>query len=352
MKFTQEVKNTIRRFILKNIKDHSNDIGDFTAKYFEITKPPIYRILKDLISEGIIIKTGAGRYPKYKILTKEYKFSYDVNDGLEEDVIWRKEIVSNLYDIENNIKELCQYGFTEMVNNVIDHSGSNVLEIILKDNYFEIEIRVIDYGIGIFKKIQDALNLENPKHSILELAKGKFTSDPSRHSGEGIFFSSRVFDYYAIFSQNLAFSGNEYSDWLFEDISDFQGTLVVMKINKKSTTKLIDVFDKFSDPDKMPSFHKTIVPVKLMQYEGESLLSRSQAKRLINRFDKFLEVVLDFSGVNIIGQAFSDEIFRVFKNAHPHVHLIPININDQVTKMIRHVLGNIPDAETDKFDKP
>jgi hypothetical protein len=52
-----------------------------------------------------------------------------------------------------------------------------------------------------------------------------------------------------------------------------------------------------------------------MQYEGESLMSRSQARRLMNRFDRFSEVVLDFTGVNFIGQGFADEIFRVFANA-------------------------------------
>jgi len=32
------------------------------------------------------------------------------------------------------------------------------------------------------------------------LAKGKLTTDPKRHSGEGIFFSSRMFDEFDILS--------------------------------------------------------------------------------------------------------------------------------------------------------
>ena len=69
------------------------------------------------------------------------------------------------------------------------------------------------------------------------------------------------------------------------------------------------------------SFHKTLILVKLMELEEDFLISRSQAKRLINRFDKFVEVVLDFDGVTQIGQAFADQIFRVFQNKHPNVHL-------------------------------
>lgn len=57
--------------------------------------------------------------------------------------------------------------------------------------------------------------------------------------------------------------------------------------------ELKEIFDEYADPDKDPSFHKTCIPVKLMQHEGESLLSRSQAKRLISRFDRFTEVILD-----------------------------------------------------------
>ena len=113
-----------------------------------------------------------------------------------------------------------------------------------------------------------------------------------------------------------------------------------MDIRNKSQISIADIFNEYTDPDKQPGFHKTIIPVQLMQYEGESLLSRSQAKRLIVRFDRFIEVILDFTGVSIIGQAFADEVFRVFKTEHPQVHLIPVNYNDDIKKMIEHVTGN------------
>jgi hypothetical protein len=80
-----------------------------------------------------------------------------------------------------------------------------------------------------------------------------------------------------------------------------------------------------------------------MQYEGESLMSRSQAKRLMNRFDRFREVILDFSGVDFIGQGFADEIFRVFAGANPGTRLVPVHCVETVEKMIAHVGGNVPD---------
>ncbi|MCF6246214.1 MAG: STAS-like domain-containing protein [Desulfobacula sp.] len=74
-----------------------------------------------------------------------------------------------------------------------------------------------------------------------------------------------------------------------------------------------------------------------MEHEGESLISKSQAKRLITRFDKFTEVVLDFVGVKQIGQAFADQIFRVFRNKHPEVRLGIIHESNEVANMIQRV---------------
>jgi hypothetical protein len=45
-------------------------------------------------------------------------------------------------------------------------------------------------------------------------------------------------------------------------------------------------------------------------------------------------VVLDFEGVHKIGQAFADEVFRVFRNAHPQIEIIEINTTEQIRQMI------------------
>lgn len=339
MRFTEEVIGTIKRFILDNITNHSNDITQTVSDHFSISRPTTLKYINELISEGQIERHGNGRFPNYKLHTVKYKFEYK-NEGLQEDVLWAKDVSSKLKDLQPNVKEICQYGFTEIVNNVIDHSDSEDLTVILELNHKSICIIVIDFGIGIFNKIQHDLGLLDPKHSILELAKGKFTSDPDNHTGEGIFFTSRMFDQFHIMSHTLDYSGHGNEDgWLFEnpEYFDIDGTIVLMKINQSSTTKMKDIFDEFADPNKTPGFHRTTIPVELMQHEGELLLSRSQAKRLITRFDKFLEVVLDFKGVTQIGQAFADQVFRVFQNAHQNVHLIPLNMNDDVKRMVDRI---------------
>jgi hypothetical protein len=45
-------------------------------------------------------------------------------------------------------------------------------------------------------------------------------------------------------------------------------------------------------------------------------------------------VIFDFSGVDTIGQAFADEIFRVFARQHPEIELLTSKTNSEVRRMI------------------
>ena len=75
--------------------------------------------------------------------------------------------------------------------------------------------------------------------------------------------------------------------------------------------------------------------VKLAGYEDESLVSRSQARRLVARLEEFDEVELDFEHVEFVGQAFADEVFRVFRANHPEVTLVSTNTSGDVAHMIQ-----------------
>jgi uncharacterized protein (DUF1330 family) len=80
---------------------------------------------------------------------------------------------------------------------------------------------------------------------------------------------------------------------------------------------------------------KMLVPVCLEQHGDEALVARSQAKRLLARVDKFKVVIFDFADVSTIGQAFADEIFRVFRNQHPEIEMTRLNASKEVEQMIR-----------------
>jgi len=50
--------------------------------------------------------------------------------------------------------------------------------------------------------------------------------------------------------------------------------------------------------------------------------------------ESFDTVLLDFKGIKSIGQAFADEIFRVFKLSHPNIGVDVINAAEGVRYMI------------------
>lgn len=85
-----------------------------------------------------------------------------------------------------------------MFNNAIDHSGGTAITVQINKTAISTEIIISDDGIGIFKKIQSEFDLLDERHAIFELSKGKLTTDPRNHSGEGIFFTSRMFDQFEI----------------------------------------------------------------------------------------------------------------------------------------------------------
>ena len=223
-----------------------------------------------------------------------------------------------------------------LVNNAVDHSAGGSVSVWMSQNQERLRIIVADDGVGIFEKISSALALADMRQAIFELSKGKLTTDPSRHSGEGVFFTSRMFDEFVIEANGLQFSHNDRRshDWLEEGDSSFEGgTTVHMMISLKSPRTTADVYTQFMNAPEDFDFSKTIIPMRLAGYGAEQLISRSLAKRLISRFDRFKIVVLDFSGVSEIGQAFADELFRVYALAHQEVELVPKNMTEQVEKM-------------------
>ncbi|MCK5313057.1 MAG: hypothetical protein KAJ62_13155, partial [Desulfobacteraceae bacterium] len=252
MKFTKEVIEMIKKFIISNVSKNPDGITQHTCDYFKITKPTVLKYINELIKDNIIEKQGSNKRPNYQLVKIVYKWKY-TNNNLEEDILWSKDISPLLGKLSSNVKEVCQYGFTEMVNNVIDHSDARIIIVELIIDHLSLELKVIDNGIGIFRKIKNALGLEHSKHAILELAKGKFTSDPENHSGEGIFFTSRVFDQFMIFSHKLSFVGlGNQEGTLWEDDLDVNGTGVIMKIRRDSSMRLSDIFNDYADPDKDP----------------------------------------------------------------------------------------------------
>jgi anti-sigma regulatory factor (Ser/Thr protein kinase) len=274
---------------------------------------------------------------------------------LAEDAVW-DEVKKSLPPLAENVRHIVAYGVNEMVNNAIDHSRATWIGVQVTQENGTLGIRVTDDGVGVFRNIREGLGLDDERHAIFELTKGKVTTDPSRHTGEGIFFTSRMFDYFFIVSHELSLMSGSNERWsegkasdvedrLFEDPGDdLEGTVILMKIALASTRTTAEVFSRFID-DKI-GFSRTRIFVRLGTDAADGhLVSRSQARRIMTRADLFKEVVLDFGNVESVTPAFADEIFRVFQKEHPAIMISPFNANDSVAAMIAKAQRALRDSQ-------
>src|SRR5690606_15992041 len=85
-----------------------------------------------------------------------------------------------------------------------------------------------------------------------EIAKGKRTTMREKHAGEGVFFTSRAFDEYAILANGVKYSYfSENDDWTMGESSVHVGTKVIMRISKNSSTRLDEIYKKYTSPDEL-----------------------------------------------------------------------------------------------------
>lgn len=332
----------VRKYIIENVAKFPRDISRRTGEKFGISRQAVNKHLRRLTEEKALTETGETRNRAYRLASQlEWQGRYQIADRtgsppLAEDVVWRNEIAPVLGRLPDNVMNIWNHAFTEMFNNALEHSAGSTISVRIEKTAATTEMAIIDDGVGIFKKIQQAMSLLDERHAVLELAKGKLTTDPSNHSGEGIFFTSRMFDEYEILSGSVYFS-HEYGkeeDWIMERPKTIDGTAVFMKLHNHASRTTTKIFDQFSTQDGDYRFNKTVVPVRLAQYGNDQLVSRSQAKRLLARVELFAIVIFDFKDVPTIGQAFADEIFRVFANKHPEIRFESVHASSEVKRMI------------------
>jgi anti-sigma regulatory factor (Ser/Thr protein kinase) len=334
---TKKRTELIRRFLLNAIKAGNADYLHDAIETFGMTRQAIHAHLSALVDTGHLAATGNTRARTYILGPTRSHIATFMLKGLSESDVYDRDFGFIFKDLPREIEGICQFGFTEMLNNAIDHSVGSEARVEVNRTIETVTISIADNGEGIFNRIARIMGLNDPRESILELSKGKLTTDPDNHTGQGIFFTSRAFDVFYIASGDLLFThaDGDRNDFLMHSEREFMGTNVVMRIALNSERILRNVFDAFTgSADEDFAFNKTVVPVRLALYEGERLVSRSQAKRILNRIEKFSTVILDFSGVDTIGQAFADEIFRVFTRKNPQIALQAINLTPDAERMV------------------
>jgi anti-sigma regulatory factor (Ser/Thr protein kinase)/biotin operon repressor len=338
MSLTKQTRDEIKQFILWNVRNHSKDIVRYTLDKYKLSRTTILKYISELSKENQIEIDGSTRDRLYSLRPSiSFMQTYQIQEQLAEDKAWRNDISHLFNGSKENVTSICHYGFTEIFNNAIDHSEGTEIAVEITFWIDQIIICINDNGVGIFNKIQKKYDLDDSLHAILELSKGKLTTNPESHTGEGIFFTSRMFEFFAIYSGKYRF-GSKGIDIFMEVERDVVGTQVYMEISTNSGSTTESVFSQFTGDSDDYGFSKTIVPVNLARYGNENLISRSQAKRLMARLDKFKTVILDFNNVENIGRAFADEIFRVYVKNHPNIRVLTKNDNKAIKKMVLEIL--------------
>ena len=330
----------IRRHLIDTVRSGKADIIADTCERFSISRQSVHRHLTYLTEQRFLKSVGTTRGRTYHLGPIRRQYGANALPAIAEDRVYIADFAYIVDGLPKNIEDIWHYGFTEMLNNAIDHSGGTQVEISAQRMEEWLALTIRDDGEGIFKHIARLVGLGDPREAILELSKGKLTTDPDNHTGEGIFFTSRAFDLFVIRSGDLMFNhlGESPIDMMNHAEADLGGTTVLMFLSPTTDRTLASIFDAYTDADTL-DFSRTVAPIRLALYEGDQLISRSQAKLIMNRAERFRDVMLDFADVDTVGRSFVDEIFRVFARRHPEVDIRPINMTTQVQREVARVLG-------------
>lgn len=329
------------------------------AKKFGVSRQYISLVLSELVMSSKLLKVGSTRnaeyvFPEYALQHLEI-FPVKIvktflNKNLEEHRVLDEVEAqfSPILKLSENVRSVFTYAFSEMLNNAIEHSKSEriSIEVFLKDG--SLVFVVNDFGIGVFRNIMQKKKLQSELEAIQDLLKGKTTTMPKSHSGEGIFFTSKVGDEFILESYGyLLIANNKIPDIFLQEMKGSgkqkRGTKVTFKIATDSKGHLNEVFERYANIDEESNygFDKTEIKIKLYALGGVHI-SRSQARRVLSGLEKFRVIVFDFDKVPVVGQAFADEIFRVFHNKHQKIKLQAVNMNDAVKFMVDRVEGINP----------
>jgi len=320
---------------LRALVDREGAVANRTVvRALGVSPATAHRLLRALVVARMLEVRGKGPAARYGFRTVDRRFRLR---GLEEDRAWQEiaEEIGRIRPLAPREAQSLQYAAAEMINNAVDHSRGTRVQVTVSFGATGSTVTSIsDDGVGVFRRVCDDFGFASPQDAIVQLEKGKLSSDPTRHSGEGLFFSSKAVARFRLESQSVA--------WVVDNlIGDSgigvspvrRGTRVVLEVVRGRTPPLEEIFRAYTDPHTM-QFAKTRATIKLGAH-GRTLVSRSEARRLLEGIVKFTQVTMDFSGVEVVGQGFCDEVFRVFARAHPDIALEPVGMNDAVAFMVQ-----------------
>ena len=319
---------------LRELVDRRGEVANRdVTKALRVSSATAHRLLHAMVVGEVLERRGKGPAARYSLRPVRRRFRLP---GLEEDRVWGEvaDRVARIRPLAPDEARSLRYAATEVINNAVEHSGGSRVEVRVEFRAAGATVATVrDDGVGVFHRLCEDFGFATPHDAIVQLEKGKLTSNPAQHSGEGLFFSSKAVAGFRLESQGVAWVvDNLAEDSAVAKGADLRGTQVVLEVLRGHTPRLEDVFRAYTDPQTL-AFTRTRATIRLSTL-GTALVSRSEARRLVEGLTKFADVILDFGGVELVGQGFCDEVFRVYARAHPEIALEPIGMNEPVAFMV------------------
>lgn len=319
--------------------DHPSDLPDVVAQRLGVKRPTAIKVLKRLAEASWLVRdTQAGRAIRYKPgLLRQVVQHYPLQ-GLSEDLPWARDFAPYL-SLPASVNRMTQHVFTELLNNAIDHSEGTRATVSVRQTPSHVQLLVSDDGRGVFDKLNEAFALSDPHVAMLELSKGKLTSQPNCHTGRGLFFSSRLADIFDLHANDTAFQRRAWDmgGWQEGRSIKHQGTSVYAAIALDTKRTLESTLHEYSLSGTGYGFERTVISMRMLASSMAGLESRAQARRVGARLNQFKRAEVDFQGIKFVGHGFADELFRVVAAQQPELDLVPINMCSDVAAMVQSI---------------
>lgn len=317
---------------------HPHDLAAHLMQRLSVSRRTTAKTIARLVETQWLVQQGTPRRPHHTPgLLRQVVQRYPLA-GLDEALPWARDFAPH-FALPATVQRMAQHAFGELLNNAIDHSGGTSVTVSMRQTPAHLQLLVSDDGCGLFDKVAQSFRIDDPARAMLELSKGKLTSDPERHTGRGLFFTSRIADVLDLHANDTAFQHRAWQRhrWSRTTPAARDGTAVFVAIALDTTRTLDTVLRDHSRDGQGYAFERTVVPLQLLVAPGCALDSRAQARHAALRLQQFRHAQLDFAGIGEIGHGFADELFRVFARSQPGLALEPVNMAPGVRSLIDSV---------------
>jgi hypothetical protein len=173
----------LTQFITPLAAARGDTLAAAVAEHTGISTRRARAMLRELTALGWLACKGRPQRPRYRPGALRQGLHRYAIDGLAEDRAWARALAPLFDTLPAEARRMAQHAFTELLNNAIDHSGGSTVTVSMRQTATQMQLLVSDDGRGPFDKIADDFEIADPFEAVFDLAKGKLTGAPDRHTG-------------------------------------------------------------------------------------------------------------------------------------------------------------------------